>query len=100
MGNIQEFKYLWPGSVDKISFDGTFYTCPKQFTQLWTVFGKFGRHTFPTIHCLWTCKNEELYRALLLKILEIFPLLSPKFTISDWDKTARNAMRTCFKNIT
>ena len=38
-------------SVDTISFDGTFYTCPKQFTQLWTISGKFGIHTFPAIHC-------------------------------------------------
>ena len=70
-------------NVDTISFDGTFYTCPKQFTQLWTVLGKFGHHTFPAIHCLLIFKKEELYRAVLLKILEIFPLLSPKFAMSD-----------------
>ena len=87
-------------NVDTISFDGTFYTCPKQFTQLWTVFEKFGHHTFPAIHCLLTCKKEELYRAVLLKILEIFPLLFPKFAMSDWEKAAINAIRSCFKNIT
>ena len=27
--------------LDTISFDGTFYTCPKQFKQLWTIFGIF-----------------------------------------------------------
>ena len=86
--------------VDTISFDGTFYTCPKQFTQLWTIFGKFGIHTFPAIHCLLTCKKEELYRAVLLKIRERFPILSPKFAMSDWEKAARNAIKTCFDNIT
>ena len=62
--------------------------------------GEFGHHTLPAIHCLLTCKKEELYRAVLLKILEIFPLLSPKFATSDWKKAAINAIRSCSKNIT
>ena len=85
--------------LDTISFDGTFYTCPKQFKKLWTIFGIFQRHTFPAIHCLLTCKKEELYIAVLSKILQCIPQLSPKFSMSDWEKAARNAIKICFNNI-
>ena len=38
--------------VTNIQFDGTFFTVPVQFSQLWTIFVAVGRHTLPTIHCL------------------------------------------------
>ena len=38
----------------EISFDGTFYTVPKQFYQLWTIFIIVGQHVLPAIHCLLT----------------------------------------------
>ena len=49
-----------------IQFDGTFYTLPIQFYQLWTVFLTVDRHTIPGIHYLMTGKGEELYKAILL----------------------------------
>ena len=75
--------------LDTISFDGIFYTCPKQFKELCTNFGIFQRDTFPAIHCLLTCKKEELYIAVLSKILQYIPQLSPKFSMPDWEKAAQ-----------
>ena len=85
--------------LDMISFDGTFYTCPKQFKQLWTIFRIFQRYTIPAIHCLLTCNKEELYIAVLSKILQCIPQLSPKFSMSDLEKATRNATKSCFNNI-
>ena len=36
--------------VTNIQFDGTFYTVPTQFGQLWTIFVAVGRHTLPALH--------------------------------------------------
>ena len=36
--------------VTNIQFDGTFYTVPNQFSQLWTVFVSVGRNTLPAIN--------------------------------------------------
>ena len=38
--------------VTNIQYDGTFFTVPIQFYQLWTIFISVGRHTLPAIHCL------------------------------------------------
>ena len=37
-----------------IQFDGTFYTVPVQFYQLWTIFIAVGRHTLPAVHWDYT----------------------------------------------
>ena len=43
-----------------IQFDGTFYTVPLQFYQIWTIFVTVGTKSFPAIHCLITSKDERL----------------------------------------
>ena len=58
--------------IDDIQFDGTFYTAPIQFYQLWIIFTRIGRHLVPCIHCLLTSKQETPYTALLHKIHELF----------------------------
>ena len=40
--------------VTNIQYDGTFFTVPIQFYQLWTIFISVRRHTLPAIHCLLT----------------------------------------------
>ena len=42
--------------VEEIQFDGTFYSVPIQFYQLWTVFASIRGHVIPCIHCLLTGK--------------------------------------------
>ena len=42
--------------VIHIQFDGTFYTVPLQFYQIWTIFVTVGTKSFPAIHCLMNSK--------------------------------------------
>ena len=80
-------------NVGDIHFDGTFYTVPSQFYQLWTIFARFGRHILPVIDCLLTAKHEELYTAVLAKIHELAPQLIPLNGMSIWEKGAKNAIK-------
>ncbi|KAI6652997.1 hypothetical protein LOD99_4074 [Oopsacas minuta] len=79
--------------VDHIYFDGTFYTVPSQFYQLWTIFARFGRNVLPVIHCLLTSKHEEIYTTVLARIHELVPQLKLIYGMSDWEKGARNAVK-------
>ena len=45
--------------ISKIQYDGTFYTVPAQFSQLWTIFVVIARHALPAIHCLMTSKEKN-----------------------------------------
>ena len=38
--------------ISHIQYDGTFYTVPAQFYQLWAIFVSIDRYTLPAIHCL------------------------------------------------
>ena len=49
--------YDFLADITNIQFDGTFYTVPRQFYQLWTIFLTVGRHAIPAIHCLLTNKE-------------------------------------------
>ena len=46
--------------VTNVQFDGTSFTVPVQFYQLWTIFVAVDRHTLPAIHCLMTGKSQDL----------------------------------------
>ena len=41
-------------NISDLHLDGTFYTVPKQFYELWSIFLKVGGHTILAIHCLLT----------------------------------------------
>ena len=66
------------GDVTEVSFDGTFYTVPKQFYQLWTIFIVTNQHVIPAIHCLLTGKTQELHEAILFRIQSIVPEFNPE----------------------
>ena len=79
--------------VTSIQFNGTFFTVPIQFFQLWTIFVAVGRHTLPAIHCLMTAKSQDLYQAILENISVNIPLFQPSSSMSDWEPAARIAFR-------
>ena len=83
--------------ISEICFDGTFFTVPVQFYQLWTIFIVIGQHVLPAIHCLLTGKSEELYQAVLSKIQQILPQFQPQIAMSDWEQAERNAYKTGIK---
>ena len=82
--------------VTNIQFDGTFFTVPVQFFQLWTIFVAVGRHTLPAIHCLMTAKSQDLYQAILENISVNIPLFQPSSSMSDWEPAARIAFRNVY----
>ena len=91
--------YYLLADITNIQFDGTIYTVPKQFYQLWTLFLTVGRHAIPAIHCLLTNKDEELYVAVIQKIREIVPQLEADCVMSDWEQAARNAVKRVYPGI-
>ena len=82
--------------VTNIQFDGTFFTVPVQFFQLWTIFVAVGRNTLPAIHCLLTAKNQELYQAVLESLKENIPQFTPIASMSDWEPASRNAFKEIY----
>ena len=85
--------------VVHIQFDGTFYTVPIQFAQLWTIFVAVDRHSLPAIHCLMTTKSQALYIAVLERISSKVPHFKPSASMSDWEIAPRNALKEVFPQI-
>ena len=85
--------------VTNIQFDGTFYTVPNRFYQLWTIFVSVVRNTLPAIHCLLTSKKQELYQAVLERLKENIPLFRPIASMSDWEPASRNALEKFIRKI-
>ena len=86
-----DFMLMKMNNVDKIQFDGTFFTVPSIFYQLFTVFVSFHGHCIPAIYILMQNKTEELYTAVLSSLIQLIPRFSPKLAVSDFEKAPRNA---------
>ena len=85
--------------ISSIQFDGTFYTVPVQFYQLWTIFITVGRYSLPGIHCLMTNKDQELYKAVLHEIRTLVPHFQHLVSMSDWEAAPRNAFKEAYPNV-
>ena len=85
--------------VTNIQYDGTFFTVPIQFYQLWTILISVGRHTLPAIHCLLTGKSQQLYQAILETISQNIPHFRPLASMSDWEAASRNAFRITYPQV-
>ena len=57
--------------VEQIQFDGTFYTVPSIFYQLFTIFITFHGHCIPVVNILMQNKTENLYTSVVLKLREL-----------------------------
>ena len=85
--------------ITNVQFDGTFFTVPKQFFQLWTIFVSVGRNSLPAIHCLMSSKSQDLYKAVWEKIANEVPLFRLLASMSDWEPAARNAFKAVYPEI-
>jgi hypothetical protein len=85
--------------IKRMNFDGTFFTCPRPFLQLWTILGEFEGKLFPFISVLMTSKSTALYRAALTGIKELFPGLLPTHAMGDFEIAPRTALREAYPNI-
>ena len=91
-----DFMLMKTSNADIIQFDGTFYTVPSLFYQLFTIFVPFRGHCIPAIYVLMQNKTEGLYSAIILKLLEHIPEFSPRLAVSDFEKAPRNAFMYFF----
>jgi hypothetical protein len=44
--------------------DGTFYACPKEFSQLYTIQGRIRNNFYPLLYCLLDSKESEGYEMI------------------------------------
>jgi hypothetical protein len=80
--------------------DGTFYTCPGLFSQLYTVHGIVDGVVYPFVFALLPNKTELTYNRLftLLKdsALRMNLVLTPETVLMDFEAAAQNAVETAF----
>ncbi len=79
-----------------LSFDGTFFTVPKIFYQLFTIMAVIDGHSFPLIFLLMTSKTQLLYEAAMHSLTTIFPDLEPNTLMGDFELASRNIMEMTF----
>ncbi|XP_060806094.1 uncharacterized protein LOC132902984 [Amyelois transitella] len=87
-----------------IIMDGTFKVVPKIFQQLYTIHGCIFSETFPCVFALCTNKDKNTYSILFTLLVEYCEknnlLLSPKYIMMDFEKTAHTCARQVFENTT
>ncbi|XP_071177801.1 uncharacterized protein [Mytilus edulis] len=84
--------------------DGTFYTSPTQFFQLYTLHAKVDEVMYPLVFRLLLNKSEQTYDRLfnLLKTAcqQHHPQLAPQIFFTDFEIAIRNSAQRAFANIT
>ncbi len=83
-------------TIQEAFYDGTFFTTPSMFHQMFSVQGMFGQHCLPILHVLTTTRTEALYVAVLEKLKELQPQFKPTHIMGDYEQASRNAFKTCF----
>lgn len=81
--------------------DGTFYSCPGMFTQLYTLHASVHEQMFPLVFCLLPNKSELTYQRMFSLLQEavrqrIQLELTPETVMLDFEVAARNAVRAAF----
>lgn len=82
-----------------IIMDGTFYTAPALFYQIYTMFGMVGngaaRKAFPLVFVLMTAKSTIMYRKVFQELKSYFIradiLFEPRHFLTDFEKAAIKA---------
>ena len=90
--------------ADTIYGDGTFYTSPNQFTQLYTLHATVDNVMYPLVFSLLPGKSEDIYNRLfrLLKLAcqQSGLHLSPQTFLTDFETATRNALLNAFPTVT
>lgn len=74
-------------TIKEWNFDGTFYTVPALFYQLFTLLGFYRGHSFPLIFTLMTSKSQKLYDLAMQKVKELIPNLNPEQAMGDFESS-------------
>jgi hypothetical protein len=75
--------------------DGTFYTAPRQFSQVIVIHGFLFGKTFPLVYVLAGSKKEILYKKIF-SFLKSIIIKEPKRIIIDFEMGLLNALSFCF----
>lgn len=76
--------------------DGTFLFCPKENFQLYVIYGKYLKNTYPFVYSILNDKKETTYLELFEKISSKLHFYCPKFLIIDMEKSAYNGFSRIF----
>lgn len=84
--------------------DGTFKSCSKQFTQIYSIHADFGSSTgetniYPVVFALLTNKKKDTYVRLFKKVLEIIPEWKPRNVTVDFEAAAISALQDVFPSV-
>ncbi|XP_033741293.1 uncharacterized protein LOC117328064 [Pecten maximus] len=87
-------------NADTLFCDGTFYTCPTKFHQIYTIHAKIEDQMYPFVYSLLPNKThatyERLFTLLKTKMTELNLQLNPTTVFLDFETAAQNAIRIIF----
>ena len=88
------------GAATTIFGDGTFYTCPDLFTQLYTLHAFVDGAIYPLVYALLPGKSHTIYTRFLNLLKETCQQhgieLQPTLLFIDYEAAVRNAAYTVF----
>jgi len=89
---------------DRIYCDGTFYTCPSVFHQIYTIHIQIDGIMYPVVYALLPSKSEQVYTRFFnlvqrTMITNNLPF-SPTTVFMDFERAAQNAIRSVCHGIT
>ena len=74
---------------DTVFMDGTFKSCPRIFSQLYSIHGCYRNHVVPLVYCLLSDKSRLTYHTMFSKIrdrmAELDLIFSPSTIITDFE---------------
>ena len=90
-------------ACDQWYMDGTFYSSPIHFTQLYTIHGFINGYMFPLVYGLLPNKTQATYERffglLKEKSAERHIILNPTSAMMDFEVAASNALTTVFRMV-
>lgn len=89
--------------TDTFFSDGTFWTCPKLFSQLYTIHGDISSsetetNIVPLIYILMPNREQHTYHRAFQLIREHVPNFNPKTFILDYEMAPINVIKDIFSN--
>ena len=83
-----------------VFMDGTFKSCPRLFSQLYSIHGSYRDHVIPLVYCLLCEKSRATYHAVFNKIrdrmAELDLTFSPATFITDFESAILPALQHNF----
>lgn len=86
--------------VTQLAMDGTFFMCPKIFSQLYVIHCEIGDSFYPTFFCFMYDRTLDsynlLFKCIKAKLLTYNIILNPSRIITDYENAAISALKNNF----